>query len=175
MIYKCPRCLYESEKKHHILKHINRKKICELKFLDINPKDYIDIITLTKGSGLEILQENEKMKEEIENMKKENQKIKKQIKKEMKQEIKIINEENRKLRKENEKLKNEVKIINNTTNDYSTTNNNNITNHITFVLNPRNDPEYNYLTDKDYKKYLERMINSIPSLIQKLNLNQMNS
>jgi len=207
MIYKCPRCLYESDRKQYILKHLNKKKICELKFLDINPKEYQDIITRSNSYELKLLEQiedmkkenknkekenqnkekeykkiekqNEKMKEKIENMKKENQKIKKQIKKEMKQEIKIIIEENRKLRKENEKLKNEVKIINNTTNDHSTNNKkiindqstNNITNHITFVLNPRSDPEYNYLTDKDYRQCLRRMIKSIPELIQKVHFN----
>lgn len=42
--FKCPRCCYSTEHKTNIIKHINRKKLCELDNLDVDPKDYKDII-----------------------------------------------------------------------------------------------------------------------------------
>ena len=42
--YRCPRCGYKTEKKSDMKKHLYIKKLCKLKNLDVNPKDYKDII-----------------------------------------------------------------------------------------------------------------------------------
>ena len=88
--YKCPRCGYFADQKIAIIRHINKKKICKLNYLDVKPKDYMDLITrsnfseidmLTKYIDLkniknnrisnneELLKENEKLKAEIRQLK----------------------------------------------------------------------------------------------------------
>jgi hypothetical protein len=49
----------------------------------------------------------------------------------------------------------------------NTNNTNNITNNITIVL-PHRDPNLEYLTDKDYLHCINRMIMSVPRLIEKI-------
>lgn len=40
VVFTCPRCCYSTEQKANIEKHINRKKLCNLQNLDVDPKDY---------------------------------------------------------------------------------------------------------------------------------------
>ena len=75
------------------------------------------------------------------------------------------------LKEEIEKLKNQIMESNSKNltinNNHNTTNNNNIT----IVLKPAYDPEFEFLTDKDYKQCLNRMIMSVPNLIRKIHFN----
>ena len=68
--YICPRCGYNSNQKTHFRSHLERKKICELKNLDIDPREYKnvflnnDIVSLFKEIS-ELKKENKELKEKI--------------------------------------------------------------------------------------------------------------
>ena len=89
----------------------------------------------------------------------------------------MINEIN-KLKKEIVELKEQLKLItigdnnsnnnNNTINNTNTTNN---TNNITININAFDNPNISFLTDKDYKQCINRIINSVPELIKKIHFN----
>ena len=76
MNYTCPRCLYSCSQKCHILKHIDKKKLCPLNNLDVDPKDYREVIIREPGSELELLKTNIQYQKEIERLKRENEKLK---------------------------------------------------------------------------------------------------
>lgn len=50
MEYTCPRCLYTTKNRFNIIRHIDRKKLCNQVKLDIKPQKYKEIITNNKNS-----------------------------------------------------------------------------------------------------------------------------
>ena len=54
-MYTCPRCLYKTVKKCNMLKHITKKNICDLKYLDIIPNDYKDFILRENDGDIKLL------------------------------------------------------------------------------------------------------------------------
>jgi hypothetical protein len=65
MIYRCPRCGYKTELKSNIRRHLNLKELCNLKNLDVNPKDYKDIILREDNT-------DDRVREKMENLKIQN-------------------------------------------------------------------------------------------------------
>lgn len=64
MNFICPRCNYNTYKKSNILRHLSRKKLCKLNNLDVDPKDYKNIILYeykTNDIISFILKHNDKM------------------------------------------------------------------------------------------------------------------
>lgn len=66
MIFNCPRCNYSTNSKNSILRHINKKNVCELSNngLNIDVKKYEDII-IYKANPLDIIKICEKEYTEI--------------------------------------------------------------------------------------------------------------
>lgn len=44
MEYVCPRCNYNTNRKANVIRHVENRKICTLRNLDVIPRDYKDII-----------------------------------------------------------------------------------------------------------------------------------
>jgi hypothetical protein len=85
-----------------------------------------------------------------------------------------LNKEILELKKENKELKSITIGDNNNSNNNSnnTTNNTtNNTNNITININAFDDPNISFLTDRDYKQCINRVINSVPELIKKIHFN----
>jgi hypothetical protein len=85
--------------------------------------------------------------------KKRTVKVKKQ---KLEEEIKLLKEENERLRKESKTTIN---------------NDNRVINVVNININPSNDPNTEFLTDKDYVQCINRMIMSVPNLIKKIHFN----
>lgn len=65
--FNCPRCCYNTDIKTHMIRHLHKKKLCELKDLDICPLDYEEDI-LGKTTPRDIIKmklENEKLRNQI--------------------------------------------------------------------------------------------------------------
>ena len=87
--YICPRCCYKTDRKSDITRHINSKKVCKVTNLDVDIKDYVNIILknectnkiikiLHEDKDIELRKENVRLKEENAKLRKENIKLRKE-------------------------------------------------------------------------------------------------
>lgn len=99
--FTCPRCCYNINYRSSMISHLNKKKLCELKGLDIIPNNYRDII-LRDIDTTEVItmmcSDNEMKKHEN-----EIEKYKEELKG-----VEDLKKEIIKLREENEKLKHQI-------------------------------------------------------------------
>jgi len=110
VIFNCPRCGYSSPIRTNIIKHLNRKKICNLNKFSINPKDYEYLILKEDFSELKAIEQISIQKNQIKEKDKQLKEKDKQIK-ELKNQIK----EKDKQLKENEKNQKKLEIEGNNT------------------------------------------------------------
>ena len=76
ILYKCPRCNYETDRKYNMNKHIEKKKLCKPIILDINLQQYKSIIlkendivdNIKKLDKLEKLEKIEKLEKSVLNI-----------------------------------------------------------------------------------------------------------
>jgi hypothetical protein len=137
MNFICPRCLYKTNKKSDIVKHINRVKLCPLsnEGVDIKPKDYNDVIIKNEVTIVDIIKCNEKQKSEIE-------KLREEFKNELKQlKSQIINVN--------------IKGNNNTTNNTTNNTNSNKIETVNITINNYNEPNLEYIGEKQYRNFMK--------------------
>ena len=142
--YICPRCCYDTDLKNNIVRHINRKKICNLIDLDVDPKKFSDIILQVDGVSISIIRRIIDLETENEKLKEKTKKLESQI-----QNIHIVG--------------------NNNNNNNCTINNNN---NITILMAFDKNQVYDFLTDDDYIKSIRRMKYSVIELLKKTHFNK---
>lgn len=75
--FKCPRCNFETDHRTNIINHIERKKICEVKNLDISLVEFREyILDNTFSKVYPIIRENEQLKQKNMELEKELKEIK---------------------------------------------------------------------------------------------------
>jgi len=145
MEFGCSVCEYTSSQKHHIIRHINRKKSC-----GVGAKEIIEIpVDISCKYCNKKFATKENLKEHSKNN--------------CKHKDDALKEENRKLKEELRKAK--------TTN---TTNNTNYNTNYIFILNNYEDTKLDKISDKVYNKIIndsEEPYKIIPSLIRHIHFN----
>ena len=141
--YFCPRCGYSCESKTNMVRHIQKKQICTLSDLDVQPILYQDIITRIPGSELKLLRKYIQQQEELKEKDKEIQRLKEQI-------------------------KGDVNSHNNINSHNVNSNNNTV--HINIHAYKEHDVEH--LKDTDFKASLNRMIMCVPELVKRSHFNK---
>ncbi len=133
VVYTCPRCYYETNRKHDMEKHKNKKNICQQKYkcshCDFNTfnktlyDEHINSCSLKILSDIKIEQEKQKLI----NLKFKNQKISQ----------KFIQNNQTNNQTNNQNINNTDNSVNNNTS-------------IQFILNAWTNPDLSHMTDVDY-------------------------
>ena len=169
--YKCIRCQYTTNIKTHFVDHLNKKETCNVKDngIDVNPKHILEILskpltiiqrikTILKIDKLEIENNLKIEKLEIENKLKIEKLV---IDNKLKIEKLVI--EIKKLEKENKELKS-TNIVNNNSNSHNT-------NNINIVINQYNEPNTEYITEKECNQDLKDLNKSFLDMAKKIYFN----
>lgn len=128
--YICPRCNYSTNRKANMVRHINRKFLCDALNLDIKFTKNVKNRILEKKFNFNDYECDDTSSEKTTDSKKYT----------------------------NTTINN---VINNTTI-------NNVTNTIVNITLPYNETNHEFLNDNDYIQCINRMIMSVPNLIQKI-------
>lgn len=165
MVFKCPRCGHATDIKCNMIKHINRKKLCNPILSDKIPKKYQEKILKGEKEDKVICEFCNKTYSRKDSLERHLKKCSKKPDESMKKLVKELNEKLSNQDKQLDSLKELVKNSGNTT-IYNTTNNT-----VNVILSYK-DTDVSHLTDKNYYKALSRCIYAVPELISQTHFNE---